>query len=102
MMNQALITKHLSHSNNHLILPIDILLKIEDPNSATELEDYIVYKQLQYVDNLEENMKRWYRYEEFDGKIKMLSEYYKFHKDIPHVVERNIEKILAKYYDRKR
>jgi hypothetical protein len=54
------------------------------------------------VDNLEENMKRWYRYEEFDGKIKMLSEYYKFHKDIPHVVERNIEKVLAKYYDRKR
>lgn len=32
----------------------------------------------------------------------MLSDYYKFHKDIPHVVELGIEKILAKYYDRKR
>lgn len=32
----------------------------------------------------------------------MLSEYYKFHKDIPRVIETSIEKILGKYYDRKR
>jgi hypothetical protein len=47
-------------------------------------------------------MKRWYKHTEFDGKIRMLSDYYKFHKDIPHVIEYKIEKILAKYYDRKR
>ncbi len=55
-----------------------------------------------FVDNGDENMKREYRRDEYTGKINMLSEYYKFHKDIPHIVERGIEKILAKYYDRRR
>jgi hypothetical protein len=32
----------------------------------------------------------------------MLTEYYKFHSDIPRVVELGIEKILGKYYDKKR
>ena len=32
----------------------------------------------------------------------MLSEYYKFHKDIPRIIESSIEKILGKFYDRKR
>lgn len=101
-MNQALSAKHISHSNNHHILPIDILLKLEDPTTAQEMQEYIVYKELIFVDNVDENMKRVYRAEEYHGKCKMLSEYYKFHKDIPHVVERGIEKILAKYYDRRR
>lgn len=32
----------------------------------------------------------------------MLSEYYKFHKDIPRIIEKSVEKILGKYHDRKR
>ena len=32
----------------------------------------------------------------------MLTEYYKFHSDLPRVVEPKIEKILGKYYDKKR
>jgi len=32
----------------------------------------------------------------------MLTEYYKFHSDVPRVVELSIEKILGKYYDKKR
>lgn len=47
-------------------------------------------------------MKREYKNDQFEAKTKMLSEYYKFHKDIPHVVEKGIQKILAKYYDRRR
>jgi hypothetical protein len=58
MMNQALAAKHLSQSNNHAILPIDIILKIEEPTTSAELEDYIVYKEMVFVDNVEENIKR--------------------------------------------
>jgi hypothetical protein len=32
----------------------------------------------------------------------MLTEYYKFHSDVPRVIEPRIEKILGKYYDKKR
>lgn len=32
----------------------------------------------------------------------MLTEYYKFHVDLPRVVEKSIEKIIGKYYDKKR
>ena len=32
----------------------------------------------------------------------MLSEYYKFHSDIPRVIEPKIEKMLGRYYDKKR
>lgn len=44
MMNQALGAKHASHSNTHLLMPIDIILKLEDPSSRQEAEDYAVYK----------------------------------------------------------
>ena len=32
----------------------------------------------------------------------MLSEYYKFHRDIPKIFEKSVFKILAKYHDRLR
>lgn len=47
-------------------------------------------------------MRRFYKINEWDGKIQATTEYYKFHRDIPYVVEKHIQKILAKYYDRKR
>jgi hypothetical protein len=44
MMNEALAAKHSNQSNTHLLLPIDIILKLEEPNSVAELEDYIMFK----------------------------------------------------------
>lgn len=32
----------------------------------------------------------------------MLTEYYKFHHDIPRVIEPSIERVLNRYYDKKR
>ena len=47
-------------------------------------------------------MRREYRVSEFDGKISMLTEYYKFHNDVPRVVELGVEKIMGRYYDKRR
>ena len=47
-------------------------------------------------------MKREYGEDEFEGKRNMLTEYYKFHQDIPRVIEPRIERILGRYYDKKR
>lgn len=34
--------------------------------------------------------------------MEMLSEYFKFHRDVPRVIERSIEKILRKHQDKQR
>ena len=65
MMNQALSAKHSSHSNSPFIIPIDIILKLEDPTSRQEAEDYAIFKEFGYVDQDEENLKRWYQGREF-------------------------------------
>lgn len=53
-------------------------------------------------DEREEFMKRQYAATEYNGKITMLTEYYKFHSDVPRVIELGVEKIMNRYYDKKR
>ncbi len=50
----------------------------------------------------EELLKRDYAAHEYPGKIEMLSEYYKFHRDIPKIFEKSVFRILGKYFDRLR
>ncbi|CAD8158758.1 unnamed protein product [Paramecium octaurelia] len=60
------------------------------------------YDDLQYSD-LGERMKRYYHNNESSAKIKLLSEFYKYHNDLPRfTVHQNIIKILDVYYDKKR
>jgi len=47
-------------------------------------------------------MKRTYKYQEIINKLKSFQEYYKFHNDVPRVIELGVEKIMEKYYDKKR
>lgn len=47
-------------------------------------------------------MKRTYNYQEITNKLKSFQEYYKFHNDVPRVIELGVEKIMEKYYDKKR
>ena len=47
-------------------------------------------------------MKRLYMRREFKDKIVVLSEYYKFHRDIPRLFFMPTSLTLSKYHDRKR
>ena len=47
-------------------------------------------------------MRRVYRLEQFQFKNKAITEYYKFHKDYPKFYEKGVDRILEKYYDRKK
>jgi len=57
---------------------------------------------LAYDDEEEEYLKRYYHLGEYDHKIKMLSEYYKYHTDISRMFMLPITNILNKYHDKKR
>ena len=54
------------------------------------------------MDDIDEYLKRYYLRNEFNGKLNLLSEYYKFHSDIPRLFMQPIDLILNKYYDKKR
>lgn len=47
-------------------------------------------------------MKREYTADEWSGKVAMLAEYYKFHSNVPRVVEPRIERVLGRYHEKKR
>jgi hypothetical protein len=47
-------------------------------------------------------MKRIYTLPEYGGKIKMLSEYYKYHHDVPRLFMLPTSLTVSKYHDRKR
>lgn len=50
----------------------------------------------------DEYLKRFYRLEEYPNKIGLLSEYYKFHRDIARIFTQPVSHILNKYHDAKR
>lgn len=62
----------------------------------------IKFKDLLHLDEEDEYLKRGYKISEYDGKMKMLTEYYKFHKDIPRLFMLPTTHTLNKYHDKKR
>lgn len=51
----------------------------------------------------EENLlKRFYWVEEYNQKIELLTEYYKFHEDVPRIFHMPLAKIIHNFYDKKR
>lgn len=50
----------------------------------------------------DEYFKRFYESDEYEGKIKLLSEYYKFHRDIPRIFSVPASRALNKYHDQRR
>ena len=49
-----------------------------------------------------EYLKRFYKLDEYDNKVKLLVEYYKYHKDISRMFMLPLVKILNRFHDCKR
>lgn len=62
----------------------------------------IMYEDVEYLLDQEENLKRWYQAREYDLKMTTFKEYYFYHTDCPRVFLKTIEEIYAKWQDRKR
>lgn len=54
------------------------------------------------LDEESEYLKRYYNYSEYPKKSKLLTEYYKFHKDIPRLFMLPETCILNNFHDKKR
>ena len=55
-----------------------------------------------FFDEQEEYLKRDYLYKEYPYKINLLTEYYKFHQDIPRLFMLPTTNVLNNYHDKKR
>jgi len=62
----------------------------------------IYFKDAAAIDDEAEYLKRYYFTDEFQKKIKLFTEYYKFHKDIPRLFMLPETIVLTNYHDKKR
>ncbi|CAD8049588.1 unnamed protein product [Paramecium sonneborni] len=97
IINHTLYHKYSASQNYYFTKEInDILGKNRTPATIQFYDDT-------QFNELGERMKRFYYINEQFAKIKLLTEFYKFHNDLPRfTVHKNLIQILNLYYDKKR
>ena len=96
MVNKALYLKYSSSQNYYYAKTInEILTNAKTPNT-------ISFKDYRMLGEEEEQLRRFYRKSEHRAKLSMLSEYYKYHKDIPRMFMLPITINLNIFHDEKR
>lgn len=96
MVNKALYSKYSSSQNYYYTKDINEIL------ADSRTTAVIAFKDALHYDEEDEYLKRFYNYSEYDFKIKMLTEYYKFHNDIARVFMTPVSNVLNKFHDKKR
>ena len=96
MINKALYVKFAASQNYYYSKDVNEIL------STTRNKIAIKFKDHQTFDEEEEYLKRFYDGKEIRGKISILTEYYKFHKDVPRIFMFSIARIMNYYHDKKR
>jgi hypothetical protein len=76
MLNKALFSKYSASQNYYYTKDINDILGNAHTRAVISYKDYAC------LIEEDEFLKRYYEMKEYDHKIKSLTEYYKFHKDI--------------------
>ena len=99
-LNSRLYEKYCSSQNFYYTKEIDnILCGIKSSGSIQHTEDIGFMKE---AERKEEMLKRYYQDKEYPKKIKLLSEYYKFHEDVPRLAMLPLSSLIHNYHDQKR
>ncbi|KRX03613.1 hypothetical protein PPERSA_04165 [Pseudocohnilembus persalinus] len=88
--------KYSSSQNYYFTKDLNEILSNQRTKSVIKYKDQIQY------DEEEEYLKRSYKLKEYPHKIKLLTEYYKFHQDIPRMFCLPETVILNNFHDKKR
>lgn len=96
LINHKLYEKYSSSQNYYYMKDVNAIL------GNQRIPSVIVFRDLQDQMKKEEVLRRFFFLEEYDSKFQQLTEYYKFHKEIPRIFSKNEYDIYFDYHDRKR
>ncbi|CAK62496.1 unnamed protein product (macronuclear) [Paramecium tetraurelia] len=97
IINHTLYHKYASSQNYYYTREINEILSKQRTSSVILFQDYL------HFDDEDEYLKRFYINEVYDNKMKLLKEFYKFHKDLPRfALTKQILQTLNYYYDKRR
>jgi hypothetical protein len=95
-INSFLFAKYSSSQNYFYSKEINNIITGERTPVTIRLTDYNCF------DDSEDLLKRFYQIEEYPIKIEMLTEYYKFHEDVPRFFVLSVAQTVYNFYDKKR
>lgn len=95
-LNQFLYSKYSSSQNYYYTKDINNILGGNKTPAVIMFTDLLTYYKEEHL------LKRLYKSEEYPQKIVMLSEYYKYHEDVPRLFMMPVASVVHNYYDKKR
>ena len=96
LINHRLYKKYSSSQNYYYMKDVNAII------TKSRIPSVIFYKDLEDYLKSEEIMRRFYYIEEYWPKFQQLTEYYKFHREIPRIFSKAEYDIYFEYHDRKR
>ena len=96
MVGRALFSKYSASQNYYYSKDINELISNQRTQVVIRVKDTAAF------DEEDEYLNRFYAFREYDGKIRRLTDYYKFHSDIARMFMLPITTTLNKYHDKKR
>ena len=88
--------KYASSENYYFSKDINEILS----NSRTRAN--FLYKETEILDKQEEYLRRQYNKQEYYERVKILTNYYQFHSEVPRMFMKGICEIIHNFYDKKR
>ena len=92
-MNDYLFEKYASSQNYFYTKEINEILQNQCSIKVVRFKEY------QVIDDDDTYLKRFYRFSEYNQKIHLLTEYYKFHINIPRIFINKVDQVYIEYYD---
>ena len=99
-LNSKLYEKYCSSQNFYYTKEIDNILCGIKSQGSIQYQEGVGYRT--EFERKEEMLKRYYQKPEYPKKIKLLSEYYKFHEDVPRLAMLPLSSLIHNYHDQKR
>ena len=99
-LNSRLYEKYCSSQNFYYTKEIDNILCGIKSSGSIQYNEEVGF--MTEWERKEEMLKRYYQGKEYPKKIKLLSEYYKFHEDVPRLAMLPLSSLIHNYHDQKR
>jgi hypothetical protein len=95
-INHGLYERYSSSQNYYFLRDVNQILGDDRCRAA------ITYKDLLHFGQVGEQLKKFYRIRDYRGQMAQLSEFYKFHKEIPRMFSKEIYDTFFDHHDKKR